>query len=119
MSKQEEIKQLLSDRAKFTERMESTKSYNLTHSSVARLQSIDERIALLAPGLLEENERLRKELEEEKEHCTKAIRLLMQVTDTLSIGRTPDRAGAALKQIYKWLNENHPVGQEGEVNQDE
>ncbi|SLJ98315.1 MULTISPECIES: hypothetical protein [unclassified Paenibacillus] len=64
MSKQEEIKQLLNDHAKFTERMESTNSYNLADSSVTRLQSIDERIALLVPGLLEENDRLRKELEE-------------------------------------------------------
>lgn len=145
MSKQEEIKQLLIDRAKFTERLESTNSYNLADSSVTRLQSIDERIALLVPALLEENEqlekrnqeldawategyeenqklvderdRLRERFEEKNSRHTTSIRLLVHVTDILSMGRTPDRAGAALKEIYKWLHENNPVGQEGEGNQ--
>lgn len=56
-----------------------------------------------------ELDRLRVELGKEKEHCTKAIRLLVQVTDILSIGRTQDRAGAALKVIYHWLHENKPM----------
>lgn len=65
----------------------------------------------------EELIKAQKELEKETKQCTEAIRLLAQVTDTLSMGRTPDRSGAALKQIFKWLNENHPVDQEGEGNQ--
>ncbi|MDT9720462.1 hypothetical protein QVE09_16200 [Paenibacillus sp. ClWae2A] len=60
-----------------------------------------------------EADRLRLELEREKEHCTKAIRLLVQVTDILSMGRTPDRTGAALKVIYQWLHDNKPESQEG------
>lgn len=62
-----------------------------------------------------ENDDLRKELEEEKNKRTSSIRLLMQVTDILSMARTPDRAGAALKVIYRWLHENKPVEQEGEA----
>lgn len=62
-----------------------------------------------------ENDQLRKELEEEKNKRTSSIRLLMQVTDILSMARTPDRAGAALKMIYRWLHENKPVEQEGET----
>ncbi|WP_339259545.1 hypothetical protein MKZ12_07150 [Paenibacillus sp. FSL R5-0713] len=67
--------------------------------------------------LVDERDRLRERFEEENSRHTKAIRLLMHVTDILSMGRTPDRAGAALQEIYKWLHENNPVGQEGEGNQ--
>lgn len=67
MSNQEEIKQLLIDRENFTERMQSTSSYNLADSSMIRLQSIEERIALLAPDLLKENERLRRKIGEVKQ----------------------------------------------------
>ncbi|WP_405117876.1 hypothetical protein MHB43_20385 [Paenibacillus sp. FSL H8-0317] len=86
-----------------------------------RLEQRNQELDTWATEGFEENQKLVKErdslltaLQEETKQCKKAIMLLVQVTDTLSTGRTPDRAGAALKQIFKWLNENHPVGQEGE-----
>lgn len=78
---------------------------------------IDDVLDLLDKTVYE-RDLLRKKYEEKNSRHTKAIRLLMQVTDILSMGMTPDRAGAALKEIYKWLHENNPVGQEGEGNQD-
>ncbi|WP_405154759.1 hypothetical protein [Paenibacillus sp. FSL K6-0108] len=62
----------------------------------------------------EEANRLELELKQESERCTKVMRLLVQVTDILSMGRTPDRASAALKVIYQWLNDNKPQSQEGD-----
>ncbi|MGP3787176.1 hypothetical protein [Paenibacillus sp. 1A_MP2] len=63
----------------------------------------------------EEADRLELELKNEAERCTRVMRLLVQVTDILSMGRTPDRAGAALKVIYQWLHDNKPESQEGGV----
>lgn len=56
-----------------------------------------------------ERDRLQLELEEANIKHSKAIRLLMLVTDILSMDKTPDRAGVALNEIYKWLHENNPV----------
>lgn len=63
----------------------------------------------------EEADRLELELKNEAERCTRVMRLLVQVTDILSMGRTPDRAGAALKVIYQWLHDNKLESQEGGV----
>lgn len=60
-----------------------------------------------------EADRLELELKKEAERCTKVMRLLVHVTDILSMAKTPDRAGAALKVIYEWLHNNKPESQEG------
>lgn len=121
MSKQEEIKQLLIDHVKFTERMESTSSYNLADSSVTRLQSIEERIVLLVPGLLEENERLRKELEESHAYRKSIVQTMFEVDEILR-WHGPSGWAPARSKIMGWLEaskDSGHLGQEGEGNHEQ
>lgn len=73
-----------------------------------------ENIGEMLDAQVEAN-RLELELKNEAERCTRVMRLLVQVTDILSMAKTPDRAGAALKVIYQWLHDNKPMDQEGGV----
>lgn len=61
--------------------------------------------------------RLRKELEEVHTYRKSMVKLMRDVTDILSMSN-PASPDVALERIYRWLEENKPVGQEGEGNQD-
>ncbi|WP_145333318.1 hypothetical protein [Paenibacillus xylanexedens] len=65
-----------------------------------------------------EVERLRKEIEEVHTYRKSMVKLMRDVTDILSMSN-PASPDVALERIYRWLEENKPVGQEGEGNQDE
>lgn len=62
-----------------------------------------------------ENDQLRKELEEAHAYRKSLVRLMREVTDILNLKGKSYSQDLALERIYRWLNENKPVKQEGEA----
>ncbi|MGN7308634.1 hypothetical protein ACTHQ2_22070 [Bacillus subtilis] len=90
------------------------------------LYSIDEHSDLVAEWTEYERkntentelERLRKKLQEVHTYRKSMVKLMKDVTDILSMSN-PASQDVALERIYRWLEENKPVGQEGEGNHEQ